>query len=290
MTAPSSVVTEHVEFPAGTIRYHRAGSAGPAVVLLHGGGIDNAMISWRHAIPALAVDHRVFLPDLPRHGGSGNWTGNAGQRTLEEVLRWLLDLWGLDRAVLVGLSTGGSVVTGFTLRHPQRVNGLVLAAPDGLRHRIAGQLPTYLMLRSRFSGPAIAALAGMSRGLCRQYLNRGVLHEPGRMADTEQLLDEVLAEARESGSVFSDWQFEAVGSRNMRVNHLPYLDRIRCPTMFVHGEFDRQVPVEVSRTAARAVAGSELRVLTEAGHWCQREKPDEFNAALREFLNSNGSG
>ncbi|GAB3543989.1 pimeloyl-ACP methyl ester carboxylesterase [Actinopolyspora lacussalsi] len=290
MTAPpQGSATEHAEFPAGTIRYYRAGTAGPAIVLVHGGGIDNAMISWRHTIPALAADHRVFVPDLPRHGGSRNWSGRVGQRTMEEILRWLLDLWGVERAVLVGLSTGGSAVTGFTLRHPHRASGLVLVASGGLRHRIAGQLPMYLMLRSRVAGPAIARLAKLSRGTCRRYLSRGVLHAPGRVADLEQLLDEVLAELRGTDSVFSDWLFEAVGSRSMRVNHLPLLDRVRCPTMLIHGAADRRVPLQVSRTAADVVPGSELRVLTEAGHWCHREKPGEFNAALREFLNRGGN-
>ena len=94
MTAPpEGVEVEHIEFPAGTIRYHRAGSSGPAIVLLHGGGPDNAMLSWRHALGVLAADHRVFAPDLPGQGGSMPWRGKANQRTFEEVLRWLLDAW-----------------------------------------------------------------------------------------------------------------------------------------------------------------------------------------------------
>lgn len=117
MTAlPQGVETDHIEFPAGKIRFHRAGGSGPAIVLLHGGGVDNGMLSWRHTVPVLAVDHTVFVPDLPGQGGSRPWHGRADQRTCEEALRWLLDAWRVPDATVVGMSMGGSIATGFALR------------------------------------------------------------------------------------------------------------------------------------------------------------------------------
>lgn len=286
MTAPpQGVEVEHVTFPAGTIRYYRAGSAGPAIVLLHGGGVDNGLLAWRHAIPALAVDHRVYVPDLPGRGGSVDWVGRANQRTLEEALRWLLDSWGLDDAILVGLSLGGSVATGFTLRHAHRVRGLVLVGSGGLQHRIDRQLLAYLLPRTRFTGPLVAKLLGLHRGLARRYLLRGAFAGSQPVTDMEQLVDELHAETRNCGSVFTDWLTDSAGRRSMKVNHLPHLGRIRCPTMFIHGEQDGIVPMASSREAAGAVPGSKLRTVAGAGHWVNREKPGEFNALLREFLN-----
>lgn len=286
MTAPpQGVQTEQLGFQAGTIRYHHAGTTGPAVVLLHGGGIDNALLSWRHAIAPLAVDHRVYLPDLPRHGGSRNWYGKVGQRTLEEVLRWLLDAWGVERAVLIGASVGGSAAIGFALRHPHRVRGLVLTGSEGLRHRVPGQLATYLKLRSRFFGTTAANVLGLHRGLSRRYLLDRVLNDPGEVIDHEQLVNEFHEELRGSASLFSDWYSEAVERRGMRINHLPHLGNLRCPVGFVHGERDERVPLSTANEAAAAVTGSTLRVLPGAGHWCHRERPNEFNAAVREFVN-----
>lgn len=291
MTAPpQGVEVDHVEFPAGTVRYYRAGHSGPPVVLLHGGGVDNALISWRHAIPALAADHRVFVPDLPRHGGSRQWHGRANQRTLEELTRWLFDTWGLHDATLVGLSTGGSIATGFALRHPHRVRGLVLVGAGGLQHRLPHHLLTYSLVKLRFVGPVLAKLVGLSRSVTRGYLTRGVLAGQETLADFDGLVGEVHEEVRGSRSVFVDWQADSITRRGMRVNHQPQLDQLSCPTMFIHGEQDRQVPVDVSREAAGAVRGSKLRVISGAGHWCHREKPNEFNALLREFVNGNGNG
>ncbi|WP_019855230.1 alpha/beta fold hydrolase [Actinopolyspora mortivallis] len=288
MTAPTQDVhTEHLGFPAGTVRYHRAGDTGPAVVLLHGGGVDNALISWRHTIAPLAADHRVYLPDLPGHGGSKQWSGTLGQRTLEEVLRWLLDSWGVSRAVLVGSSVGGSAAVGFALRHPERVRGLVLTGCEGLRHSLPNQLGTYLRTRVRLPDRTVTRLLALRREFCG-LLTRRLLYAPDQLFDREQLLTELHAELRERTGLLSGWYSETVGSGHMRVNHLPGVHGLRCPTVLVHGEHDSWIPLATAEKAARAIPGCDLRVIRQAGHWCHREKPGEFNGALREFVNRLG--
>lgn len=286
MTAPpQGVEVDHVEFPAGKIRYYRAGTSGPAIVLLHGAGLDNGLLSWRNTIPVLAADHRVFIPDLPGQGGSTPWLGRANQRTFEEVVRWLLDAWELPGATLVGLSMGASIATGFTLRHPQRTEGLVLVDPGGMQHRLPRHLLSYLLVRLRFVGPITAKILGRHRGLVRKMLTTNLLTGRQPVADLESIVDEVVAEARHRGSAFTDWQNDSIGRRGMKVNHLPNLGAIRCPTLVVHGEQDKSVPVSVARDVAGAIPGASLRVISDAGHWPNREKPTEFNAFLREFVN-----
>ncbi|GAA2778381.1 alpha/beta hydrolase [Saccharopolyspora taberi] len=288
MTAPpQGVEADHIEFPAGRVRFHRAGGSGPAIVLLHGGGLDTGLLSWRPTIPVLAADHRVFIPDLPGHGGSRPWHGRANQRTFEEVLRWLLDAWRLPDAVLVGQSTGASIATGFALRHPQRVRGLVLVDPAGVQARLKRHLLTYLLVKLRFVGPLSARALGWSRALTRLVLTRGVFTGSAPVSDLEAIVDEAVAEARGRRSMFSDWLVDSLERRAMRVNHLPHLDRVQCPTMIIHGEKDSVVPESAAREAAGAIAGSMLRVLPDAGHWPSRERPTEFNALLREFVNTH---
>ncbi|KAA5832759.1 alpha/beta hydrolase [Saccharopolyspora hirsuta] len=288
MTAPpQGVEVDHIEFPAGRIRFYRAGSSGPAIVLLHGGGPDNAMISWRHAIGVLAADHRVFVPDLPGQGGSMPWRGSANQRTFEEVLRWLLDAWQVPQAVLVGLSMGGSIAAGFALRNPQRVRGLVLVDSTGMQHKLHRHLLAYLALRSRFAGPLAAKLLRLNRSLVRRALTKLFFTGGQPVSDLESIVDEVSAEAGARGSVFADWHADAVGRKAMRINHLPNLTQLQCPVMVIHGERDAIVPVQAARDAAGAIPGSMLRVLPDAGHWPNRERPTEFNALLREFVNTH---
>ncbi|MFC7340978.1 alpha/beta fold hydrolase [Saccharopolyspora griseoalba] len=289
MTAPpEGVEVDQIEFPAGTVRYYRAGTSGTPVVLLHGGGPDNALLSWRKTIGVLAADHQVFAPDLPGQGGSVAWRGRANQRTFEEVLRWLLDAWQVPQAILIGLSMGGSIASGFTLRHPQRVRALALVDSTGMQHRMPRHLLTYLLMHTDLSGKLAANLLRRNRGLARSVLGRVFFADTTNVADLESIVDEVVAEAGVRRSVFADWHTDAIGRRAMNINHLPQLGRINCPTTVIHGEQDALVPVSAAHDVAGAIPGSTLRVMPQTGHWPNRERPAEFNALLREFVNALG--
>lgn len=286
MTAPpQGVEVSEIEYPAGKVRYYRAGTSGPAIVLLHGGGLDNALLSWRHTIPVLAADHRVFIPDLPGQGGSVPWLGRANQRTLEETTRWLFDSWELSEAIIVGLSMGASIATGFALRHPQRVNGLVLVDPGGMQHKLHNHLLNWMLVKSRFLGRIAAKGLAHSRRLARSMLTNNLFANEQPVSDLDSLVTELVAAARDTRTVFTDWQCDSIGRKSMEVNHLPNLFRIRCPTTVIHGEQDKAIPLPVARDVVGAIPGASLRIVSGAGHWPNREKPTEFNALLREFVN-----
>lgn len=64
--------------PSGRVRYVVAGpDDAPAVVLLHGGGLDAAAFSWKRTVSALADGFRVYAPDWPGYGGSSSSTVTA---------------------------------------------------------------------------------------------------------------------------------------------------------------------------------------------------------------------
>lgn len=279
---PADVEVEHVEFLAGTVRYYHAGKRGSPIVLLHGGGVNNALLSWRHTIPALAADHRVYAPDLPGQGGSMPWYGRTNQRTYEETLRWLLDAWELPGATLVGLSMGASVAAGFAARQPARVRGLVLVDPLGTQRRRRRQRLAYGAVRTPLAGRFAALSLRTPRLLAKRVLNP-MLFTGTTPSDSRELAREVRAEARNRRTVFGDWHREAVGFRNMRTNLLPALQDSTCPSLVVHGARDRIVPLSAARATAETLR-CPLRVLDASGHWPNRDQPDEFNTVLHDFL------
>ena len=67
---PTDVEAGHADLDGLGVRYLHAGNDGPPVVLLHGGGMDAASVSWRTVQPALAGEFRTFAPDWPGFGES----------------------------------------------------------------------------------------------------------------------------------------------------------------------------------------------------------------------------
>jgi len=101
----------------------------PPVVLLHGAG-SNLEDMHLALGERLAARHRVILLDRPGFGWSARNAGEGSSPADQAaVLRDVLDRLGIDRAVVVGHSWGGTLALTFALDHPQRVAGLVLIAP-----------------------------------------------------------------------------------------------------------------------------------------------------------------
>ena len=101
----------------------------PPVVLLHGAGSNLEDMYLALAEP-LAARHRVIFVDRPGQGFSTRKTGQGSSPSHQAaVLRDLLDVLGVARAIIVGHSWGGTLALTFALDYPARVAGLVLVAP-----------------------------------------------------------------------------------------------------------------------------------------------------------------
>ena len=119
------------------VRYDRTGS-GPTVVLLHGGGLDSAQLSWAPLTPHLVPLADVIAPDLPGYGGSPL---GATPPTVAGYAGWLrafLDAAGVRRCVLGGLSLGGAIALRTALDDPDRVRGLLVCGPYGVDPHMPG--------------------------------------------------------------------------------------------------------------------------------------------------------
>lgn len=277
-----------VDLEEGHLAYQVLGCQGPAVILLHGASLDNGSLTWRHVAKDLATDHRVFSPDLPKHGASWPWRARADQRGLQDVLTRLMDHWGLSSATLVGLSLGAAISLGTALETPDRVERLVLVSTGGIQDRVRSHEFSFLFLRT----PLSWALTRMQSAKSLDRFARTVLPyaDDVTAAEIDWLAAAYVAEyrskRRHGGHLFSDWNRFEVGLRRMRTNHMSRLPELSCPTLFIHGEQDDAVPVELAREAASRVPDAQLEVVPGAGHFVAQDHPREVVRIVRRFLTS----
>ncbi|MBM9594080.1 alpha/beta fold hydrolase [Roseitranquillus sediminis] len=256
---------------------------GTPMVVLHGGGLDRAGVSWGPALPALARRHRIFAPDLPGHGESDLFSGSY---RVPDVGRWLvalLDTLELECAILAGLSLGGAVALWTALATPGRISAVIPVASYGLApvaplHPLAF-LGTRLPV-NRLAYPLIARSDFAAREALATIVHDRASITPDLLRDVRQL----AAAARPHA--YDRFLRDEIGPNGLGTCLIPRLPGLGPPALFIHGRHDRPVPIAAARAAARA-AGARL-VELDTGHWPMVEAPGPFDAALDHFLQRLG--
>ncbi len=95
-----------------------------AIVLLH--GFCGSSYYWRKICSHLNEEHRILMPNLRAHGGSGSSGSNHSMELLAKDIAELLNALGIDKVILFGHSLGGYVAAAFAELYPDRVSGLAL--------------------------------------------------------------------------------------------------------------------------------------------------------------------
>lgn len=260
------------------------------VVLLHGGGVDSAELSWAPIGPAVAqAGWRVLAPDAPGYGYSPLPDWSSSQEGLVRFVEEFVDALGLDRFVLGGLSMGGGMALGYGLTRPDRIAALVAAGSYGLTAR---QWPgrwsvllhklTWLSLRSGLLRAA-TKLTLRSERLMRMSMPN-VVRLPG--SDTPELLSAMVAEARrpDAGVAFGQWQRSEFSWDELRHNYFDRLADFDRPVLLVHGERDIGVRIDDARRAADQFPDAELHMVPGAAHWVTRDAPAEVISVMLDFL------
>ena len=296
MTAPVT----HSRLAVNGIQLHVAeAGAGPPVVLLH--GFPELWYSWRHQIAALAdAGYRALAPDKRGYGDS-SVPDAVEDYVLDTVCAdfvAMLDALGERDAVFVGHDWGAIVAWHLARAHPERVRAVVGASipfvPPGpappvapLREALGGD---HYMVWFQEEGVADEALA---RDVRRTLATTKPWSPSWAAGDDSPPAPGFMSE--EDLQVYVD-AFERTGfsgalayyrnlDRNFERGEALAGRRVEQPALFVTGSRD---PIK-QIAPAQVMDGSvtDLRRVVEiegAGHWVQQERPDEFNAALLDFL------
>ncbi|MCL5999303.1 MAG: alpha/beta hydrolase [Chloroflexi bacterium] len=268
------------------IHYYAAGQAGSPVVLLHGGGLDSAMMSWGEIIAPLSAQHRVIAPDLPGYGHSDKPDITYSMDFYIHFLEHFLTAMHLDRVSLAGLSLGGGIALGFTLNRQEHVEKLVLVDAYGIQSQVAYHKLSYLYARTPLNEFSYWLLR-RSRSLVRQSL-LAIVDDPRNI--TAELLGEVCQALQDPcvGRAFMSLQRDELRWNSLRSDYTSRLAEIRVPTLILHGDHDVTVPVACAERAHALIPHSELVLLKNRKHWALRDRPEEAVDLLLKFFEDTG--
>lgn len=262
-----------VELSGVTLHLRDEGPRGaPAIVLLH--GIGSSLHTFDAWTAALEGEYRVIRFDLPGAGLSGpDPSGVYTDDRSAEVLLALLDHLQIGRATLAGNSIGGRLAWRFAAAHPDRVERLVLIAPDG------------------FASPGfdygIPPDVPMVLEAMRYFLPRWALRPSiaAAYADPARLTDAVME--RYHALLLAPGNRQALLQRmrqTLLTDPVPFLRGIEVPVLLVWGELDAMIPVANAQDYLAALPDAKLVVLPGVGHVPQEEAPAESLVPVVDFL------
>ena len=255
--------------------YYQDAGAGEPLVLVMGFGGDH--LSWAFKLAALSARHRVIAFDNRGAGRSSAPDVPYTTAMMADDTVALLDLLGIERAHVLGVSLGGMVAQEIALGHPARVRSLQLHCTAAHPDRYMLALMENLRTVRRGLGPE-AALRAMSLWL----------FAPSTFNERPQLVESLLHAAGAQPYPQSEVGFIRQGDAVISHDALARLGHITCPTLVAVGEEDQLTPPRFAREIARAIPHAELRTIPSAGHAFFWERPAEFNALCLDFLSKQG--
>lgn len=251
-----------IDVPGGKIYASKSGpSSGPALLAI-GGWIGSSEL-WSEPLALLSDACVAVSYD---HRGTGLSTVAADAISFSALVAdalAVLDAYGIERCVLAAESAGAQTAIAVAARHPERVSKLIIV--DGMTARgVAVDNDPFLQgLRTNY-----AATIERFVQLCIPEADSEHLKAWGR---------KILARAAPEAAI----ALRIVGSET---DVSADIARVRQPTLVLHGELDKIVPLDRARELAAALAHAELTVLPGAGHVPTLTQPANVAGAMRAFM------
>lgn len=280
---PVSAGNHFIEVNGFNVHYRLAGSGEPLVVLLHGSFLS--LRSWRLVFDELAETTTVLMFDRPAFGLTSRplpSTATGVSYTPEaqsDLVIALIKKLGFSKAVLIGNSTGGTLALLTALRHPQHVEGLVLADAMIYSGYATSEVPAFIK-------PVMKAMTPLFSRVMKFLITR--LYDRliyGFWHNKERLQSEVMTAFR-SDLMTGDWS-RAFWELFLETHHLGLENRLKTmplQSLVITGEHDIMVKKEESVRLAAQLPCAELVVVPDCGHLPQEEKPEAFLSAVKKFL------
>jgi aminoacrylate hydrolase len=252
----------------GGIYYEEAGRGEPLIFVSGLGGTGSY---WRPQVPAFSSRFRVITYD---HRGTGSSDRLQRAFSIDQMtaeLAQLMDALKIERAHLVGWSTGGAIGQTLAIEQPRRIARLVLCSTwthcDPWFRRLFEARREIL----RQGGAGLYAAFYPLWVYPPEYVNA---HDAGIEEDQRQAVAGAPPLAVAMGRINALLAFDRRAG----------LPRIQAPTLVVASDNDYVIPGYHAEALARAIPGARLVILGGGGHANTATQPEAFNRIVLEFL------
>ena len=262
------------------IKWHwaEAGNGDP-VVLLH--GIPESWRCWKHQIPKLATQFKIYAIDLKGYGLSDKKEGDYSMNNVASEILDLLDHLKIENFRLAGHDWGVAISDNIIDQAPERVERYIRCClslhsydpRNSLHHQWNSENPS---LASKLMKKSEAYVKVWFESSCKP---------------------ELIPDEKEINEIVEDFSHEGTGDavpryfRDIPKNKPVDLTKFTMPILYIHGEHDPRQPIEYCKGMEDHLPGLQAILVLDSGHFITRERPKETTDAMMWFFNSMlGSG
>lgn len=282
---PPTIREQYLDINGTTLFTKTLGSGDPIVVLHGGPGFDH-----RQFLPyvwELAAGHQVILYD---QRGTGLSSGPVDSTTINietfiTDLEGIREAFGIERMNLVGHSWGGILAMHYALRHQDKLKSLVLCSTAASIESFGEMYANYTANRTEADAALLEEIyasdgyrsqdpAAIER-FWRIYF-KPYFADPA-YADSLDL--QFTANTIENMDAVAGYIMRSIGEFDLHED----LNSLHCPTLIIHGDAD-PMPATYARRVHESIAGSELVIAENAGHWLFVDATGVFRDSILGFL------
>jgi 2-hydroxy-6-oxonona-2,4-dienedioate hydrolase len=232
--------------------------SGETIILLY--GLFGSAKNFNHLTQHLKKSYRVIVPVFPFYDLGISVTIFS----LTEFLHKLTEELELEKFHLLGNSMGGHIALLYTLKHPEKVESLILSGSSGLYENGMGD-----------SFPKRKEYDYIKTKTELTFYNSATA--------SKELVDEIyeIVNSRKALHILS------LAKSTIRNNLEHELYKIKAPCCLVWGKQDVVTPPQVAKDFKRLIPHARLYWIDECGHVPMLETPDRFNEVIDHFMSMN---
>lgn len=281
----ANTASRYMDLPGGLkVHYRDQGKRdGPTLVLVH--GFAASLHTWEPWVQRLGSQYRIITLDLPGFGLTSAPDGyTLGRGDFVGVVDQVTTRLGTSKFVLVGNSMGGGVAWNYTLQHPDRVEGLVLVDAAGWpQQRSDGRDGPFIFKVLRHPVGRFLIKDLDTTAMTRAGLRDAFAPKPDMVDDA--MVARYVEMSRAPGhkdiilGLMGGYDPADAASREK-------LGKIAVPTLIVHGDTDKLIPVGHAALFGAAIPGSTVIIYPKVGHVPMEQIADRSAADLDAWLKS----
>jgi pimeloyl-ACP methyl ester carboxylesterase len=279
----------------GPVHYIDFGGEGKPLLMIH--GLTGSALNWTAVGPEFAKHHHTVAIDLAGSGQTPLFHRSAALGANTSLVHDFIEQVIAEPVILMGNSMGGHIAILEAADHPRSVDALVLVDPA---------IPGARVMRPEADLLGVAAALSIPGGLAEFLVDRRakelgaeqlvkriiavVAADPARidsaMIETHvQLTRERANLGRQNSRAFLQ-ATRSLGLRMADPRFWTKIKKVKAPTLVVHGELDRLIPVAAARALARRRPDWTLEVLEGVGHVPMMETPELFLDVVNQWLDN----